>query len=417
MNNIPKISIIIPIYNMEKYLHKCLDSVLSQTIGSKEIICIDDGSTDGSLNIIIDYAKKYPEIIIIRQTRRGSGSARNAGLKRATGNYIAFMDADDYYASADVLDYLYNGVIENDTKAAGGRMIALMEGRLIKSGMKCIDRTNFTNDGIISYTDYQQFYGYQAFIYNRKMLIDNNIEFPDYNRMQDPIFMIEALQLAEKIWVTNKEIYIYRQTDKLIDYYSSKVINGIADVLLDILQFSKKNNLNEIPAEVLETIRGCKEYFFYMIYRGDKNLHSKLKELDGYFEDSDKNGDEYFLGATREEIEAYINQSNAKAHELIDVIKKYDGLIIYGAGGYGKRVYEIIKGFDDIDFKGFAVTTIASKNEYVQGEPVRQIDDYIDLKEKALVIVAGKGDKANAMEATAVEKGFRNIIVVSEKVI
>ncbi|MBQ3347986.1 glycosyltransferase family 2 protein [Candidatus Saccharibacteria bacterium] len=94
MNN-PKVSIIVPIYNVEKYLAKCLDSILNQTYDNLEIILIDDGSTDGSSDIAENYTLKDPRITVIHQRNRGQSSARNLGLKFATGNFISFIDADD----------------------------------------------------------------------------------------------------------------------------------------------------------------------------------------------------------------------------------------------------------------------------------------------------------------------------------
>ncbi len=94
MNN-TKVSVIVPIYNVEKYLPKCLDSILSQTHQNLEIILIDDGSTDGSSNIAEDYALKDPRITVIHQKNRGQSSARNLGLKFTSGDFISFVDADD----------------------------------------------------------------------------------------------------------------------------------------------------------------------------------------------------------------------------------------------------------------------------------------------------------------------------------
>ena len=92
----PKISVIIPVYNIEKFLRKCLDSVVNQTMNDIEIICVNDGSTDGSLDILKEYATKDDRIIIINQTNGFVGSARNNGLKIAKGEYIQFVDSDDY---------------------------------------------------------------------------------------------------------------------------------------------------------------------------------------------------------------------------------------------------------------------------------------------------------------------------------
>ena len=90
------VSIVIPVYNVEKYLKQCLESVVNQTLDKIEVICINDGSTDNSLNILKEYEKKYNNIIIIDQENKGPGFARNIGMKRASGKYIYFLDSDDY---------------------------------------------------------------------------------------------------------------------------------------------------------------------------------------------------------------------------------------------------------------------------------------------------------------------------------
>jgi glycosyltransferase EpsJ len=91
------ISVIIPIYNVEKYLSKCIDSVLNQSYAHCEIILVDDGSTDRSGEIADQYKSMFPEkITVVHQENGGLGSARNTGLKRATGKYVLFLDSDDW---------------------------------------------------------------------------------------------------------------------------------------------------------------------------------------------------------------------------------------------------------------------------------------------------------------------------------
>ncbi len=92
----PKVSVIIPVYNVEAYLRQCLDSVVNQTLKDIEIICVDDGSTDGSAAILKEYATKDERIKILTQSNSGAGAARNAGIARATGEWITFCDADDW---------------------------------------------------------------------------------------------------------------------------------------------------------------------------------------------------------------------------------------------------------------------------------------------------------------------------------
>jgi glycosyltransferase involved in cell wall biosynthesis len=109
----PKISIIIPVYNVRKYLRRCLASVCAQTLREIEIICINDGSTDDSLNILNEYADRDNRIIIIDQENAGVANARNRGLQMATAPYIGFVDSDDFIAP-DMYEKMYNAMIMND---------------------------------------------------------------------------------------------------------------------------------------------------------------------------------------------------------------------------------------------------------------------------------------------------------------
>ena len=99
-----KISVIIPIYNGEEYLEQCIQSVFNQTLKEIELICVDDGSVDNSVQIIQKYAEKDKRISLFQQKNQGPGPARNFALKHAKGKFVAFLDADDYYLDADALE-------------------------------------------------------------------------------------------------------------------------------------------------------------------------------------------------------------------------------------------------------------------------------------------------------------------------
>ena len=118
----PKISVIIPVYNVEKYLRECLDSVINQTLKDIEIICVNDGSTDSSMAILQEYSSKDARIVIINQENMGVGKARNIAIDRATGQFVCFVDSDDYYPTDDILETLYNKAIENNVKICGGEL-------------------------------------------------------------------------------------------------------------------------------------------------------------------------------------------------------------------------------------------------------------------------------------------------------
>lgn len=130
MGYAPKVSVIIPVYNVEKYLKECLDSITKQTLEEIEIICVDDGSTDLSLNILREYEKKDPRVIVLTQENQGAGAARNKGLAIAKGEYLSFLDADDFFErkmlqktyqsaqamDADIVVYGADRYIQNEDK-------------------------------------------------------------------------------------------------------------------------------------------------------------------------------------------------------------------------------------------------------------------------------------------------------------
>ncbi len=109
-----KVSVIIPVYNTELYLKECLESVINQSLKEIEIICINDGSTDGSFKILKEYSKLDSRIILINQENRGLSEARNNGIKIAKGEYIHFLDSDDFYYKNDALEKLYKKISKNN---------------------------------------------------------------------------------------------------------------------------------------------------------------------------------------------------------------------------------------------------------------------------------------------------------------
>ena len=108
------ISIIIPVYNVSKYLRVCLDSVINQTYKDLEIICINDGSLDNSLDILKEYSNKDNRIIIIDKKNSGVSAARNDGIERSSGEYLFFIDSDDYIDN-DFIEVFYNNAKKNDS--------------------------------------------------------------------------------------------------------------------------------------------------------------------------------------------------------------------------------------------------------------------------------------------------------------
>lgn len=246
----PKISVIIPVYNTEKFLSECLDSVLKQTLKDIEIICIDDGSTDNSMQVLRDYNQKYNNVLIFTQKNSGAGIARNLGIKKSKGEFIAFMDSDDIYPDNDILETLYKKAIENNVLICGGEM-AEFENKQITQSFEGVykEKYLFNTDKLIEFQNYQFDFGYTRFIYNRNFLLENNLFFPDYLRFQDPPFFVNALSLAKKFYAINKITYSYRMNHKELVWNEEKISNliyGLLDVLIVSRQKKYHNLFNVI---------------------------------------------------------------------------------------------------------------------------------------------------------------------------
>ena len=249
INNIkPDVSVIIPIYNVERYLRQCLDSVITQTLKNIEIICINDGSPDNSQGIIIEYKQKDSRIIVISRENRGVAVSRNEGINIASGEFVIFMDPDDYYPSEKSLKDLYIRARENNALICGGSLAVLNgDGTITFPDGK----RKFTEEGFIDYGNYQYSFFYQRFIFDREMLIKNNIYFPKYIRYQDPVFMIKAMIEAGKFYAIKSYTYCYRIDFKTnADKNSGDAFKAIKDCLV----LSKENNLAELHTFTATTI-------------------------------------------------------------------------------------------------------------------------------------------------------------------
>lgn len=242
-----KISVIVPVYNVEKYLRQCIDSILSQTLTDIEVITINDGSPDDSLSILREYEKNDNRVVVIDKKNEGVGKARNDGIRAAKGEFVAFMDSDDYYPSDNVLETMYKTAIEKDVKIVGGKKIQLLpNGEIVRSDSVITDENlTFSANGLTEYKDYQYDYGYWQYIYNREMLISDNILFPSYKRFQDPPFFVRAMIKAGRFYAADCESYCYRMVPDSGKFANSKTMDFLSG-LKDNLTVSRKNNLAKL---------------------------------------------------------------------------------------------------------------------------------------------------------------------------
>ena len=198
-----KISIIVPVYNVEKYIDKCLNSLVNQTLKDIEILVINDGSPDNSQSIIDDYVKKYPKIVksFIKENG-GQGSARNYGLKHAKGEYIAYVDSDDY-VNLDTFEQMYKNAKEFDSDIViCGNNVVSLDNKILS-----VENSIIYND-----KDLDILFGHMAVwnkIYKREILINAGCEFRSKVWYEDIDFSVKLLLDNYKITFINEAFYNY----------------------------------------------------------------------------------------------------------------------------------------------------------------------------------------------------------------
>ena len=203
MRNI-KVSVIMPVYNDEENIVESLDSVYNQTLKEIEVICINDGSTDNSLNLMNTFKGKFLSMQIINQENSGSGIARNRGMEIAQGEYLAFLDADDKYLDNNALELMYNVAIANDADMVSANLKGILaSGKLENNPIL----KRFSKIDTISPRDYGIPYSYIKNIFKRSFIEENGFIFPDLRRGQDPVFLAEVLTTVKEIPVVPVDLY------------------------------------------------------------------------------------------------------------------------------------------------------------------------------------------------------------------
>lgn len=240
----PAISVIIPVWNSGRYFKESLDSVLGQTLKNIEVIIIDDASTDGSDVAADAYAARDPRITVIHHKKStGAGPARNAGMAIARGEYIAFMDSDDRYPSADILEMLYSKAVEQQADICGGSLYKMDADGNISD--RRVPGQYFEKEGWIQYRDYQHDGGFYRFIYYKNFLEEHQITFPDYRRFQDPVFFVKAMTKAKYFYALPYYTYAYRKGHKNILWTYEKIRDHLYG-LQDILLFSRMHDYSHL---------------------------------------------------------------------------------------------------------------------------------------------------------------------------
>lgn|SRR5574344_209850 len=204
-----KISIIIPVYNSEKFLQECLKTVTGQSLKELEIICIDDGSTDNSLKILEDFAKKDNRIKILKSSQAGPSIARNLGLEQARGEFIGFVDSDDRI-DLDFYEKLYNAAKENDAEIACASILKTYTNKnkfFIKYTKKEVADEIYEKLSLAKMRTHNYIWNK---IYKHSALATSNIKFPEGLYFEDIVYTTKILYALKRLITVPDIKYYYR---------------------------------------------------------------------------------------------------------------------------------------------------------------------------------------------------------------
>lgn len=273
------VSIIIPVYNVEKYLDKCVTSVLNQSYRNIEVILINDGSIDKSLEICKELQRSDNRVKVIDKENGGLSSARNAGLKQALGEYVLFLDSDDYYDDIDGLNQLILSLTKEKVDVLNFHYKKYFEeSREFQKVFSDVNISEFYslrsyNERLLWLISNSQYIASACNkLIKRELLIDNNLFFEDGLLSEDIEWTLKLAICSKSIGIHNSDFYVYRQRSNSITHtVSDKHIHDLFYILENLLSFVDSINDDKLK-------EACYYYIAYQYGTLLINIHYASKE-------------------------------------------------------------------------------------------------------------------------------------------
>lgn len=387
MENKIRVSVIIPVYNVEKYVTDCLNSIIGQTLKEIEIICVNDCSTDGSLNILKEYEKKDTRVVILENScNQGLSATRNNGLSRAKGKYVYFLDSDDMLASnaleelyaeaekkyADVIYFDCQPVFENE------RLKETFHNYRLTRTEKYPD-VYTGRDLFVSFRRNWDWVSNVARLFIKKSLIDEEelVFYPGILH-EDEIFTFLVMMKSERSLYMEKDYYIRRFREESITTVqkSKKNIEGLFVSMAEILRYRDSHEFSKAQMNAISAHVGN-------MYRNITRLYQET-DFEQIYEDGLDCDNEYarilfwlFVSNTPREFK------NKKWKEEVQEAGK---IFIYGAGVYAEKAYVNLQNLN-VELRGFLVTDKTNNPVQKYGIPVYEIDEKAEELEETAVVI------------------------------
>ena len=300
----PKVSVIVPIYNVENYLAKCIESIINQTLKEIEIILVNDGSTDGSRKIAEEYASLDNRIRIINQENLGQGQARNRGIDVASAEYIGFVDSDDWI-DLNMYEELYKSVIKDKADiGVCSRKVYDEYGHLEHKKMVEDNESFNISSDISEYIIKHLFYPHTVSscnkLYRANLIKQNNIKFKSVYEVgsEDALFNYCILLNTKKV-ITVKEVFYngLEREGSTTRKYKENSMKRTANLIREVYEYSNKINKNDVASEIAPILllffqqwnyNYIKTYGTGFLKDNIKNEHSKLSK-EKYLRNAERN--------------------------------------------------------------------------------------------------------------------------------
>ena len=289
----PKISIVVPVYNVEQYLKEALDSLVNQTMKDLEFVCVDDGSTDKSLEILKQYAEKDPRFVIISQQNQGAGIARNNGLKAVSGKYVTYLDPDDWF-ELNAMEVLYQKLQETNAVALQFDWInrydneyssvhKSVEYSKFADRIKTFCGINIAEKGFFDWCEYKSTFfnfsgGTWGRIYLTSFIKENNIRSSEIPIGEDRLFGVMSLFYAPKVYYCEKFLYNYRIRSNSLCRRQSEKYFYCPFICYDEIEefFKSKNCFDDFRKQFNQSKIGFFKMIYYLL---PKNKRKEYKNL------------------------------------------------------------------------------------------------------------------------------------------
>ena len=314
-----KISIIIPVYNSEEYIARCLDSILNQSFSDFEIICLNDGSSDNSLSILKEYASKDDRVNVYSHSNMGIAKTRNKGIGLAKGKYIMFIDNDDFIDS----DYLqtYYDTIENEKVdiVLGGYRRITEKNKLLE--VRCSKDTKWGKFIIVSPW---------AKIYKKELIDKFNIKFLDYGIGEDIYFYVQYIDKALKVKAIDYIGYNWFYNTESVSNTKHKGLNDNLDILYLINKIKEKISDKNIEKDIVDYFY-VRLILYYLLYSGRYSSKEKFIKEYKYLKDYLNNNIPNYKNILRKKIPKDEDRKVKLILKLFGIIDRFNLINIFSS--------------------------------------------------------------------------------------